>query len=320
VQHANARLTVHARRLLVERVAAGWPQARVAEQLGVSRQTVSKWWTRYQIGGDAALFDRPSTPRRSPARTPARTEKRVLAARRRHRAGPIALSAMLNVPASTIGRILRRHHVPLLRELDLVTGERVRSRATGRRYQHRAAGDLVHVDVKKLGRIPTGGGWRALGRDATVAHRHKKRPLGYDYLHSAVDDRTRLAYTEALPDETDPTCAAFLVRALVFFREHDIRVRRILTDNAIVYRRGRCWTAVCSAWELKRRFIKPGCPWTNGKVERFHRTLLVEWAYRRAYRSNAARLAALNGYLHRYNTQRGHTAHRGRPPISALAA
>jgi transposase InsO family protein len=320
LQHVNARLTVHARRLLVQRVQAGWPQARVAEQLGVSRQTISKWWSRYQAGGDAALFDRRSTPRRSPAQTPAKTEKRVLAARRRHRVGPIALSAMLDLPASTIGRILRRHRVPLLRELDLVTGERVRSRATDRRYEHRAPGDLVHVDVKKLGRIPPGGGWRAKGRDKTRQHKHKKQPLGYDYLHSAVDDRTRLAYTEALPDETDATSAAFLVRALVFFRAHGIRVRRILTDNAMVYRHGSCWVAACSAWELKRRFIKPGCPWTNGKVERFHRTLLVEWAYRRPYRSNQQRLAALDGYLHRYNTQRGHTAHRGLPPISALAA
>jgi transposase InsO family protein len=320
VQHANARLTVHARKLLVQRVAAGWPQARVAEQLGVSRQTVAKWWARYLAGGEAALADRSSRPRRSPNRTPARLERRVLAARRRHRAGPLALAPLVGVPASTIGRILRRHGLPLLRQLDLVTGLRVRSRATDRRYEHRAAGDLVHVDVKKLGRVPAGGGWRARGRDATVDQRHKKVPLGYDYLHSAVDDRTRLAYTEALPDEKDPTCAAFLARAMAFFRGHGIRVRRLLTDNALVYRRGRAWTAVCSAFELKRRFIKPGCPWTNGKVERFHRTLLVEWAYRRPYRSNQQRLAALDGYLHRYNTQRGHTAHRGQPPISALAA
>jgi transposase InsO family protein len=313
-------LTVHARKLLVQRVECGWPQARVAEQLGVSRQTVSKWWQRYRAGGDAALADRSSVPRRCPARTPARLERRVLAARRRHRVGPLALSAMLGVPASTIGRILRRHRVPLLRELDLVTGERVRSRATDRRYEHRAPGDLVHVDVKKLGRIPPGGGWRARGRDATRVERYRHKPLGYDYLHSAVDDRTRLAYTEALPDEKDATCAAFLARALAFFRDHGIRVRRVLTDNAWTYRRGRSWAAVCSTFEVKRRFIKPGCPWTNGKVERFHRTLLVEWAYRRPYRSNNARLAALNSYLHRYNTQRGHTAHRGHPPISALAA
>ncbi|HVU62116.1 MAG TPA: integrase core domain-containing protein, partial [Mycobacteriales bacterium] len=173
---------------------------------------------------------------------------------------------------------------------------------------------------KKLGKIPPGGGWRANGRDASSHQRHKKTKIGYDYLHSAVDDRTRLVYTEALPDETDPTSAAFLARAMAFFRDHGIRVRRILTDNAMVYRHGSCWAAVCSAFELRRRFIKPGCPWTNGKVERFHRTLLVEWAYQRPYRSNNARLAALAGYIHRYNTQRGHTAHRGQPPISALAA
>lgn len=320
MQHANARLTVHARRLLVRRVAAGWPQARVAEQLGVSRQTVSKWWGRFQAGGDAALCDRSSRPRRSPQRTAAKLERRVLAARRKHRVGPLSLAPLVGVAASTIGRILRRHGVPLLRELDLVTGLRVRSRATDRRYEHRAPGDLVHIDVKKLGKIPPGGGWRALGREVTMAHRNKPVKVGYDFLHSAIDDRTRIVYTEALPDEKDATSAAFLARAMVFFRDLGIRVRRILTDNAMVYRHGRCWTAVSSAFELKRRFIKPGCPWTNGKVERFHRTLLVEWAYRRPYRSNNQRLNALDSYIHRYNTQRGHTAHRGQTPISVLAA
>jgi transposase InsO family protein len=320
VVHANARLTVHGRLLLVERVAAGWPQARVAEQLGVSRQTVAKWWARYLQGGHSALADRSSRPHRMPARTSAKLERRVLKARRRHRGGPLVLGPLVGVPATTIGRILRRHDEPKLCELDLVTGLRVRSRATDRRYEHPRPGDLIHVDVKKLGRIPAGGGWRAKGRDATVAHRHKKTPLGYDYLHSAVDDRTRLAYTEALPDEKDPTSAGFLARALAFFRGHGIRVRRVITDNAFVYRHGTCWGSVCSAFELKRRFIKPGCPWTNGKVERFHRTLLVEWAYRRPYRSNHGRLRALQAYLDRYNNTRGHTAHRGKPPITALAA
>lgn len=319
MQHANARLTVHARQLLVQRVAAGWPQARVAEQLGVSRQTVSKWWTRFKLDGEAGLLDRPSTPRRCPTRTSAVMERRVLAARRRHRAGPVVLAAVLGVPASTIGAVLRRHQVPRLAELDLVTGARVRSRATDRRYEHAAAGDLIHVDVKKLGKIPPGGGWRARGA-RTVVHPHSKTKIGYDYLHSAVDDRTRIAYTEALPDETESSCAAFLARALGFFRDLGIRVRRVLTDNAWSYRRGRSWAAVCTAFEVKRRFIKPGCPWTNGKVERFHRTLLVEWAYRRPYRSNAQRLRALDDYLHRYNTQRGHTAHQGNTPISTLAA
>jgi transposase InsO family protein len=316
VLHANARLTLHARRLLVERVAAGWPQAQVAEQLGVSRQTVSRWWRRHLEHGEAGLADRSSRPHRQPARTSARVERRVLSARRRLRVGPVQLAAETGVAPATIGRILRRHQVPLLRELDLVTGARVRSRATDRRYQHPRAGDLIHVDVKKLGKIPAGGGWRAHGRSEAV----RGRGLGYDYVHSAVDDHTRLAYSEVLPDERDATSAAFLHRALVWFRGHGIVVRRVLTDNAQVYRRGGSWAAVCSAMQVKRRFIRPGCPWTNGKVERFHRTLLTGWAYRRPYTSSAARRRALTGYLRIYNTKRGHTAHRGRPPISALAA
>ena len=320
MHHANARLTVHGRKELVRRIIMGWPQARVAEQLGVSRQTVAKWWARYRAEGEAGLLDRSSRPRRQPARTSKKLENRVLAARRKHRLGPVRLAAPTGVPASTIGRILRRHDLPLLCDLDLITGLRVRSRATDRRYEHPNPGDLVHIDVKKLGRVPDGGGERSRGRAATAHLRRKPVKIGFDFLHSAVDDRTRLAYTEALPDEKDATCAGFLVRALAFFRGHGIRVRRVLTDNALVYKWGGDWVAVCSAYEIKRRFIKPGCPWTNGKVERFHRTLLVEWAYQRAFTSNRSRLRALNRYLHHYNHRRGHTAHRGRPPISALAA
>jgi len=243
----------------------------------VSRQTVSRWWRRYVQAGDAGLGDRSSRPHRQPARTPTKLERRVLSARKRLRVGPMLLAAETGVPAATIGAILRRHQVPLLRELDLVTGARVRSRATDRRYQHPRPGDLIHIDVKKLGKIPPGGGWRAHGRSETV----RGRGLGYDYVHSAVDDHTRLAYSEVLPDERDATSAAFLHRSLVWFRGHGIVVRRVLTDNAMVYRRGGDWAAVCSAMQVKRRFIKPACPWTNGKVERFHRTLLTGWAYRR---------------------------------------
>jgi transposase InsO family protein len=320
VQHANARLTTFGRKLLVRRMKEGWAPPRVAESLGVSTATVHKWWRRFLVEGEAGLLDRSSRPRRCPMQTPAQLERRVLAARKKHRVGPVRLAALTGVPASTVGRILRRHNMPLLRELDLITGLRVRSRASDRRYEHRAPGDLLHIDVKKLGRVPAGGGERSRGRAATTHQRRKKTSIGHDFLHSAVDDRTRLAYTEALDDEKDATCAQFLLRALAFFRSHGIRVRRVLTDNALVYKHGGCWAAVCSAYEIKRRRIKPGCPWTNGKVERFHRTLLVEWAYRRAYTSNRARLRALDRYLHHYNHRRGHTAHRGRPPISALAA
>jgi len=323
VSHANARTNLFARRLIVERVAAGWPPAHVAEQLGVSRSTVYKWLRRYDEGGDAALADRSSRPIRMPQRTSKRVEQKVLAARRRRKRGAVVLAAELGLNPSTVGRILARHEVPHLSAIDPITGESVRSsRRSANRYEHRTPGSLVHVDVKKLGRIPTGGGWRLHGRDAavSVANRHKKIRIGYDYVHTAIDDYTRLAYIEVLSDEKDLTCAGFLHRALAWFADHDVRVRRLLTDNAMVYRRGTNWGWVCVAWQLKRRFIRPGCPWTNGKAERFNRTLLTEWAYARAWASNSLRTRGLDRFLRRYNTQRGHSALDGKPPISRLAA
>jgi transposase InsO family protein len=323
VSHANARTNLFARRLIVERVAAGWPPAHVAEQLGISRSTVYKWLRRYDEGGDAALADRSSRPIRTPQRTSHRVEHKVLAARRHRKRGAMVLAAELGLNPSTVGRILARHEVPHLSAIDPITGESVRSsRRNANRYEHRTPGSLVHVDVKKLGRIPVGGGWRLHGRDAavSVANRHKKIRIGYDYVHTAIDDYTRLAYSEVLPDEKDLTCAEFLHRALAWFADHGVRVRRLLTDNAWVYRRGTNWGWVCSAWQLKRRFIRPGCPWTNGKAERFNRTLLNEWAYARAWASNSLRTRGLDRFLRRYNTQRGHSALGGRPPISRLAA
>jgi transposase InsO family protein len=258
-----------------------------------------------------------------PRRTSDRVEKKVLAARRRRKRGAVMLAAELGMHASTVGRILARHQVPHLSAIDPITGEPVRSsRRSPNRYEHRTPGSMVHVDVKKLGRIPKGGGWRLHGRDAavSVANRHKKTRIGYDYVHTAIDDHTRLAYSEVLTDEKDLTCAGFLHRALEWFASHGVRVRRLLTDNAMVYRHGTNWGWVCTAWGLKRRFIKPGCPWTNGKAERFNRTLLNEWAYARPWTSNSLRKRGLDRFLHRYNTQRGHSALGGHPPISRLAA
>ena len=323
MSHANARTNVFARRLIVERVAAGWPPAHVAEQLGISRATVYKWLRRYDEGGDAALSDRSSRPIRTPARTSAKVEHDVLAARRRRKRGAVVLAAELGLNPSTVGRILARHQVPHLAAIDPITGEPVRSsRRSPNRYEHRTPGSLVHIDVKKLGRIPAGGGWRLHGRDAavSVANRHKKTRIGYDYVHTAIDDYSRLAYTEVLSDEKDLTCAGFLHRAMAWFAAHGVRVRRLLTDNALVYRQGTNWGWVCTAWQLKRRFTKPGCPWTNGKAERFNRTLLNEWAYARAWTSNSLRTRALDRFLRQYNTRRGHSALGGKPPISRLAA
>ena len=319
--HASARTNLFARRLMVERVAAGWPAAHVAEQLGVSRATVHKWLRRHAEGGDAALVDRSSRPIRMPARTPTRVEKRVLAARRRRQRGAVVLAADLGLNPSTVGRILARHHVPDLAAVDPITGDPVRcSRRSANRYEHPTPGAMIHVDVKKLGRIPPGGGWRLRGREATVAHKHKRIKTGYDYVHTAIDDHTRLAYCEIHADEKDATCAGFLHRALAWFAEHGMQVRRVLTDNALVYRHGTDWGWVCTAWQLKRRFTKPGCPWTNGKAERFNRTLLTEWAYAHPWTSNNLRRRGLDRFLHHYNTRRGHSALGGHPPISRLTA
>jgi transposase InsO family protein len=320
VAHRNARTTVYARRLMVERHQAGWPAARIAEQLGVSRATVHKWIRRHRTEGETGLEDRPSRPHRMPTRTPGVVEDRVLAARVELRRGALYLAGELGLVASTVGRILVRHRVPALAAVDPITGIAVRRRHTGIRYERHQPGDLLHVDVKKLGRVPDGGGWRLHGRDATTAHRHKPVRIGYDYLHVAIDDRTRLAYVEALPDERDLTCAEFLYRAVTWFHGHGVRVLRVLTDNAMVYRRGQNWRAVCVALGLRRRFTKPGCPWTNGKAERFNRTVLTEFAYNQPWSSNAERCAALPGWVAHYNTRRAHSALGGRPPITRLAA
>jgi transposase InsO family protein len=320
--HVNARTNLFARRLMVQRVAAGWPPAHVAEQLGVSRATVYKWLRRHAAGGDAGLADRSSRPIRMPARTAPKVERKVLAARRRRKRGAVVLAAELGLNPSTVGRILRRHDVPALAVIDPITGERVRtSRRAENRYEHPTPGAMIHVDVKKLGRIPAGGGWRLHGREAkvSVANRHKKVKIGYDYVHTAIDDHTRLVYSEVLNDEKDPTCAGFLHRALAWFASQGVQVRRVYTDNAMVYRLGTDWGWVCSAWQLRRRFTKPGCPWTNGKAERFNRTLLNEWAYARAWTTNNARRQALDNFIRYYNTRRGHSALGGHPPISRLA-
>jgi transposase InsO family protein len=315
--HRSARTTVYARQLMVQRHRAGWPQARIAEQLGVSRATVSKWINRYRAEGEAGLEDRSSRPHTTPTRTDPLVEAQILALREREHRGAVYLAGELGLVASTVGRILARHGVPHLAAIDPITGEPVRRRHTGIRYERRRPGDLLHIDVKKLGRVPDGGGWRLHGRREEV----RGRGIGYDYLHVAVDDHSRVAYVEALPDERDTTCAGFLHRAATWFREqHGVHVLRILTDNAKVYRIGSNWRAVCVALGIRRRFTKPGCPWTNGKAERFNRTLLSEFAYAHPWLSNHDRLAALDSWVDRYNTHRAHSALSGRPPATRLAA
>jgi transposase InsO family protein len=315
--HRNARLTVHGRRLLVERVRVqGRPVVHVAKQLGVSRQCTHRWVARFDAEGEAGLYDRSSRPRTSPTRTPARLERRVLAERERWRCGPDRLARHTGIPAATCGRILRRHGQPRLSDCDPLTGTPIRAtRHSHQRYERARPGELVHVDVKKIGRIPDGGGWRAHGRSERV----RGRGIGYDYVHAAVDDHTRLAYAEILPDEKGTTAAGFLRRAGAWFAAHGIAIERVITDNAFAYRHWAAFAQAVADLGAVQRFIRPHCPWTNGKVERFNRTLQTEWAYRRVYTSNHRRAVALPRWLTEYNNHRPHTALGGQPPISRLS-
>ncbi len=318
VSHANARLTVHGRRLLVDRVRQqGWAVAHAAKAMGISRQCAHRWVARFDAEGEAGLIDRSSRPRSSPHRTAEVVEAAILAARFEHRRGQDWLGPELGVPARTVSRVLRRHHVPLLRVLDPLTGQVIRSsKATAVRYERDRPGELVHVDVKKIGKIPDGGGWRAHGRSESV----RGRGNGYDYVHSMVDDHSRLAYSEILPDEKGPTCAAFIQRAAARFAEHGIPViERVITDNHLSYRKSTDVKAVIAALGATHKFIRPHCPWQNGKVERFNRTLSIEWAYRQVFTSNTDRTNALAPWLEQYNTRRRHTALGGLPPISRLS-
>jgi transposase InsO family protein len=321
VAHANARTTLYARKLIVARVRAGHRPGEVARQLGISRQTVYKWVRRFRTEGEAGLVDRSSRPQRMPRKTSPETVATIVAARTEHHAGPVRLAAVVGLAPSTIGAVLARNGVPRLADVDRLTGELLRGRRHSEvRYERDHPGDLLHVDVMKLGRIPDGGGWRVHGRTATVDHRHKPVPIGFDYVHVAIDDHTRLAYAEVLPDERVHACAGFLTRAVAWFAAREVTVRRVLTDNAMSYRHGGAWIVACTELAIARRFTRPGRPWTNGKAERFNRTLRTEWAYATAWTSNDQRTAALDSWLTHYNTARSHSALGGRPPISRLAA
>ncbi|MDI2131468.1 IS481 family transposase [Yinghuangia seranimata] len=310
MSHRNARLTVHGRRILVERVASGRPVAHVAAEMGVSRATAHKWVRRWRTEGESGLHDRSSRPHGTPHRTDAELEARVCRLRAERKLGPARIGPILGLPASTVHRILVRHALNRLAWMDRPTGRVIR------RYEHAAPGDLVHIDVKKLGRIPDGGGHKALGRQES---RPTKTGVGFDYVHSAVDDHTRLAYSEIHPDEKIATCAGFLTRAAAFFHAHGIpRVRRVLTDNAWSYRKGLAWKAALADLGATGKLTRPYRPQTNGKVERFNRTLLDEWAYIRPYTSNQERAEALGAFLHTYNHHRCHTALDGHPPITRL--
>ncbi|GAW52586.1 MULTISPECIES: IS481 family transposase, partial [unclassified Nocardioides] len=269
MSHRNARLNVRGRQLLVERICEkGWAVAHAAEAQGVSRQCAHRWVKRFREEGEAGLHDRSSRPHHCPSQTPVEVEEQILATRREQRRGQDWIAPELGVPARTVSRVLRRHGVPYLRECDPLTGEVIRaSKTTTVRYERERPGELVHVDVKKVGKIPEGGGWRAHGRQATAAAKQQRQRIGFDYVHSMVDDHCRLAYSEILPDEKGPTCAGFLLRAATYFATFGIdRIEEVITDNHWSYRHSNDVPAAITTIGAKHRFIKPHCPWQNGKV------------------------------------------------------
>ena len=307
--HRNAKLTPAGRRILVERIAAGRPVAHVAAEMGVARETAYRWWRRWLAEGDAGLQDRSSRPHHSPRQVPGRVEQRIERLRRRRNLGPARIAHQLHMSSSTVYRVLRRLRLNRLAWLDRPSGQVIR------RFEHERPGDLVHMDIKKLGRIPDGGGWRAHGRGQDSHNGHSR--VGYGYVHSVVDDHSRVAYSEVLADERKSTVLAFWWRACSWLAEHGIAVRAVLTDNGPAYR-STDFARACLAAGVRHLYTRPYRPQTNGKVERFNRTLLDEWAYVRVYHSDAARTAALARWLHIYNHHRYHTAIGGLPPMSRV--
>ncbi|MCQ3811787.1 MAG: IS481 family transposase [Acidimicrobiia bacterium] len=307
MSHANARFTPMGRLLIVQRVEAGMAQAHVAAQMGLSRATVAKWWRRWVEHGEAGLVDRSSRPHRSPRRTDAAVEAKVCRLRRQKRWGPARIAARLGVPASTVHRILVRNGLNRLSWLDRPTGRVIR------RYERPVPGDLVHLDVKKVGKIPPGGGWRAHGRANTAARGTKLRPrVGYSYLHVAIDDHSRLAYVEALDNETADTLVGFFERARVWFRSIGVAVDEIITDNGPNFR-SKKFAAQLAARAIAHTFTRPYRPQTNGKAERFNRTLTDEFLYSHKFRSEPDRRRRLQTWIHHYNLHRHHTAINGTP-------
>jgi transposase InsO family protein len=308
--HRTARLNVFGRQLLVTRIELdGWSMAKAAEAQGVSRTTAHKWVRRYRAEGWPGLEDRSSRPRRSPRATAPEVVQAILAARVERRWGPHRLGPLLGQPRSTVYAVLARAGYSRLRDADRLSGIPVR-------YVHDHPGSLVHQDHKKLGRIPAGGGHRILGREH-ARHSHGYE-LGYDHFEVVVDDATRLAYVAHVPDESARSASQALLDAALWFAGQGIRIERVLTDNGWSYTHGPRYAAAIADIGARHKRTRPHRPQTNGKAERFIKTLLTEWAYGRLYRSNAERLMRLPGWVHEYNTERTHTSLGGITPMEAL--
>ncbi|MEX5237517.1 IS481 family transposase [Kocuria arenosa] len=323
MSHANAALTPRARLRLAKLIVEdGWPVTVAAQMFMVSPVTARKWAGRFRAEGVAGMVDRLSRPHSMPAKTPLRTVKAIVSLRWRRRLGPAQIAGDLGLPASTVHAVLTRCRINRLSHIDRVTGEPIR------RYEHDHPGDLIHVDVTKFGRIPDGGGHRFVGRhqghvnraatsdrEGTRNHRYQPR-LGIGYLHTVVDDHSRVAYVEICENEKTDTAIGVLQRAVTWFDDRGVPVKRVLSDKGSAYR-SHAWREACAELGITPKRTRPYRPQTNGKIERFHRTLAEGWAYAKFYDSETARRDALPGWIHFYNHHRRHSA-IGAAPISRL--
>lgn len=306
--HPRAKLTPLGRMLLVQRIVTlGWPMTLAAASLGISRPTAYKWLRRWQQEGLVGLVDRPSRPQRSPRQLPEAAEQEILALRQRLRVGPRRLGPLVGRHHSTVSAVLQRHGLSRLRDLDRATGTPIR-------YVRERPGELIHVDMKPLGRVPAGGGHRLHGMSPETKHRGG----GYEVVHVAVDDASRLAFVQILPDGRGPAVARFLIAAVAFFAEQGVRVERVMTDRGWSYVASRAFREVVATLQVRHKITRPYRPQTNGKAERFIQTLLAEWAYARLYQSNEERVHALPKWLHYYNFHRPHTALKGKSPAASV--
>ncbi len=312
--HANAALSLIKRRQMVRRVVdQGWTIRAAAEAADTSIRTCGKWVARYRVHGEAGLLDRSSAPAEIPNRTSESRLQAIVALRRLRMTGP-EIAEVLDMPLSTVGGILTRIGMGKLGRLG--HDEPVR-------YERARPGELIHIDVKKLGRIHAGAGHRVTGKrgrytgSRTDAEGARRSVIGWEFVHVAIDDATRLAYAEVLNDERAPTVIAFLRRAVRFFERHGMTVERLLTDNGSAYR-STVHAIACRALGIRHLRTRPYRPQTNGKAERLIRTMLGGWAYGAIYRTSGERTAALDGWLWHYNHRRRHSALGHQPPITRL--
>ncbi|MEJ7689803.1 MAG: IS481 family transposase [Nocardioidaceae bacterium] len=322
MSHANAALTPRSRQKLARLVVdQGWPIARAAERHDVSWPTAKRWAERYRRYGPAGMNDASSRPHHSPNRTPTPVVRKIVHLRWKQRLGPVEIAYRVGLAPSTVHAVLVRCRINRLTHIDRATGEPIR------RYEHPHPGSLIHVDVKKLGNVPDGGGWRFVGRPQgsknrnTTAgkqrSRHSNPNMGTAFVHTVIDDHSRVAYAEIHDDETSQTATAVLCRAVTWFALSGVTVERVLSDNGSCYR-SHLWRDTCAELGITAKKTRPYRPQTNGKIERFHRTMADGWAFKKFYISESARRAALPAWLHEYNHHRPHTAIGRSTPISRL--